>query len=180
MQPVSQHTQPLNNNFSLAEKIQIDDAISDLLSIGAIAECTPCPGQFLSSIFLVPKPNGKMRFILNLKNLNKFVETSHFKLEDLRTALKLISKDVCLAKIDVKDAYFFISIHPNYRKYLRFHWQHNNYNSGTLYEFNVLPFVLSTAPYVFTKVMKPVTRLLRSAGYLSTVYLDDWFLIGIL
>lgn len=120
-----------------------------------------------------------MRFILNLKSLNKFVETHHFKLEDLRTALKLISRDVYLAKIDVKDAYFFISIHPEHRKYLRFQWQGNSSsNSKILYQFNVLPFGLSTAPYVFTKVMKPVAKLLRTAGYLSTLYLDDWFLLG--
>lgn len=147
-------------------------AIKDLLSIGAISQCDSCEGQFLSSIFLVPKPNGKMRLILNLKQLNKFIDTRHFKLEDFRTALKIISKDNFMAKIDLKDAYFLIKINPESKKYLRFQFENE------LYEFNVLPFGLSTAPFVFTKVMKPVAKLLRSAGFLSTVYLDDWFLIG--
>lgn len=44
---------------------------------------------------------------------------------------------------------------------------------GTIYEFNVLPFGLSTAPCVFTKLLKPVMAILRSMGYMSTIYLDD-------
>lgn len=77
-----------------------------------------------------------------------------------------------MAKIDLKDAYFLIKTHDDYKKYLRFQW------GEQIYEFNVLPFGLSTAPYVFTKLMKPVAKLLRSAGFMSTVYLDDWFLVA--
>lgn len=113
-----------------------------------------------------------MRLILNLKKLNKFIDTSHFKLEDLRTAVKLISEDCFLATLDLKDAYFLLNVHKDSRQYLRFSFE------GKLYQFNVLPFGLNTAPYVFTKLMKPVVKLLRSAGYLSTLYLDDFLLIG--
>lgn len=77
-----------------------------------------------------------------------------------------------MCSLDLKDAYFLISIHSTSRKYLRFQW------NGNLYEFNVLPFGLNTAPYVFTKTLKPVAKLLRTMGYLSTFYLDDLFLVG--
>lgn len=157
-------------NQSSVEKVHTFQAINELLLMGAIEQCQPCEGQFISSTFLVPKPNGKMRFILNLKNLNKFVDTKHFKIEDFRTALKLVTKDCFMAKLDLKDAYFFVKIHPNFKKYLRFQWE------GTLYQFCVLPFGLSTSPFVFTKIMKPVAKLLRTVGFLSTVYLDDWFI----
>lgn len=120
--------------------------------------------QFITSAFLTPKPNGKTRFILNLKNLNKFIDPGHFKLEDFRTALKLVTKDCYMCTIDLKDACFSIPIHINYRKYLRFQWDNK------LYEFNVLPFGLSTAPYVFTEIMQPAIKLLRLCGYLSTIY----------
>lgn len=151
---------------------QFDQAINDLLIIGAISQCKPCEGQFISSIFLIPKPNGKTRLILNLKNLNKFIQTEHFKLEDLRTTIKLISKDCLLSTIDLKDAYFLIKVKECSRKFLRFLW------NGKLYEFNVLPFGLNTAPYVYTKIMKPVVKLLRSCGFMSTIYLDDICLIA--
>lgn len=170
--PVYQIFHPKSPDYSSSEKLHYREAIKTLLSNGAISECSPSEGQFLSSIFLIPKSNGKMRFILNLKSLNKFIDTQHFKLEDLRTALKLISNDCYMAKLDLQDAYFMIKIHPETKKYLRFQWE------GCLYEFNVLPFGLNTAPFLFTKIMKPVVRLLRCAGQMSTVYLDDFLLIG--
>lgn len=163
---------PTNDNFSNNDKIKMQEAINDLLSIGAIQECTEENGQFLSGIFLVPKKNGKMRFILNLKNLNQFTDTSHFKMEDFRTVLKLMSEGCFMASFDLQDAYLMIPIHKNYWKYLRFIW--NNH----LYEFICLPFGLSTAPWVFTKICKPIVSFLRSLGWLSVVYLDDWLLVA--
>lgn len=170
--PVYQSAEPCQTSYSSLEKSFFTESIRNLLTIGAISECEPCNGQFISRVFLVPKPNGKMRFILNLKELNKFIPTQHFKLEDLRTALKLISPDCLMATLDLKDAYFLINVHPESRKYLRFRLD------GKLYEFNVLPFGLCTAPYIFTKLLKPVIKLLRSCGFLSSIYLDDLLLIG--
>lgn len=77
-----------------------------------------------------------------------------------------------MATIDLKDAYFLVSVHKSFRKYLRFRFQ------GILYEFNCLPFGLNIAPRVFTKIMKPVLAHLRKLGFLSNVYLDDFLLIG--
>lgn len=77
-----------------------------------------------------------------------------------------------MSTVDLKDAYFSISIHKSHKKYLRFEF------CQKLYEFNVLPFGLNAAPFVFTKIMKPVVSLLRSCGHLSTVYLDDSLLIA--
>ena len=68
--------------------------IKHLLKIGAIQVCKSESGQFLSHYFLTPKHNGKYRFILNLKQLNKHIEPPHFKLEDFRTVIKLYTEIV--------------------------------------------------------------------------------------
>ena len=39
--------------------------------------------------------------------------------------------------------------------------------------FTVLPFGLSTAPYVFTKLLRPLVRLWRGKGHKAILYLDD-------
>ena len=70
-----------------------------------------------------------------------------------------------LGKIDLKDAYFVIPIWKEHRKYLRFVWK------STLLEFACLPFGLTAAPRLFTKVMKPVVALLRRAGIRLIIYL---------
>lgn len=141
--------------------------IDRLTGMGAIEACVPSAGQFISSYFLVDKANGKKRFILNLKRLKKFLKPPHFKLEDIRTVMKLLSQGAFMFKIDLKDAYFLIPVHQEDRKFHRVSFQ------GELFQFTCLPFGLATFPYVFTKVMKPVMGYLRSRGLISSIYLDD-------
>lgn len=131
-------------------------SITNLLELGAVETCSPCREQFISKIFLRPKPNGKYRFILNLKPLNKFIESDHFKMEDIRTAIKLVSQDFFMCSIDLKESYFLVAIAPEHRKYLRFEFER------VLYQFTALPYGLSTAPSVFTKLMKPVSVMKNS------------------
>lgn len=134
--------------------------------MGAITPCQSEEGQYISNIFLVPKPNGKFRFILNLKSLNNFVSTSHFKMEDLRTSTRLIHKDCFMTTIDLKESYLLIPVAAQHRKYLRFKFKQ-------LYEFTALPYGLCTAPSVFTKILKPVMSYIRNLGYVTVIYLDD-------
>ena len=54
-----------------------------------------------------------------------------------------------------------------YRKYLKFYWK------GKLYEFCALPFGISSAPRVFTKVVKVIFSQIRSFGISSFFYIDD-------
>lgn len=41
-----------------------------------------------------------------------------------------------------------------------------------------MPFGLNCAPYIFTKLMKPVISYLRNRGLVSVLYLDDFLLFG--
>lgn len=148
------------------------EAISKLLAKGAIRPCQPHKNQFISSYFLVPKPDGSYRFILNLKKLNDFIETEHFLMEDIRTAMKLISRCNYMATLDLEDAYLMVPIHESSTIYLRFIFR------GVIYEFVALPFGLNVSPYIFTKIMKPITKLLRLKGLLFVVYLDDWWIVA--
>lgn len=93
-------------------------------------------------------------------------------MEDLRAARDLISPNVYLATLDLKDAYFLVPMSKNSRKYLRFRFD------GILYQFTCLPFGLSSSPYIFTKIMKPVMNNIRLNGWLSLVYLDDLLCIS--
>lgn len=163
---------PKPKHLSPVEKQQMQTQINKLLKSGAVEYCDPVPGQFISRIFLADKPNDAKRFILNLKELNQFVVTPHFKMEDIRTAVRLIRKDTFLATIDLKDAYYMLPIYRPHRKYLRFLF------NGRLYQFTCLPFGLSSAPFTFTKLLKPVNEYLRSRNVTSVNYLDDFLMLG--
>lgn len=163
-----QIAEPNNPPFPKNEMIQ---AISKLLKLGAISPCVEQRGQYISPVFLTPKSSGGYRFILNLKKFNNFVITDHFKMEDIRTASKLVSTGDYMATIDLKEAYFLVPIDQADKKYLRF-------RLDQLYEFNCLPYGLSSAPYVFTKLLKPLLSLLRNKGHTVVAYLDDLLCIG--
>ena len=53
--------------------------------------------------------------ILNLKRINKFVDYNHFKIESLQNVLELIIPGVYMASIDLKDAFYSVSIHKNHQ-----------------------------------------------------------------
>lgn len=93
-------------------------------------------------------------------------------MEDTRTVCRLIDKNFYMCTIDLKDAYYLVPIADEHKKFLRFKFENK------FYEFNCLPFGLSSAPYVFTKLLKPVAHFLRSRGFMSVIYLDDILIIG--
>uniref|UniRef100_A0A1Y1K307 Uncharacterized protein n=1 Tax=Photinus pyralis TaxID=7054 RepID=A0A1Y1K307_PHOPY len=67
-------------------------AVAELVKQGAVIQCsnTNVKDQFLSKIFLADKPNGKKRFILNLKPLNNIISSPHFKMENFETVSRLL------------------------------------------------------------------------------------------
>lgn len=169
--PPPRPTLPENLLSESASK-QCDEEIIRLFNKGAIAVVEPSADQFLSNYFIVEKPSGGVRFIFNLKDLNQYITPPHFKLDDWRTVVRLMLPDYAMATIDIEDAYLLVPIHPSYRKFLRF------VRNNIVYEYSVLPFGLCTAPFIFTKIVKPVTTYLRKNGYQSVAYLDDFMLIS--
>lgn len=159
-------------SLTTEEEVRTQKAITKLMQIGAVVCTKPCKNQFLSSYFLRQKPSGEDRFILNLKKLNKFISTSHFKIEDMKTVLRLISKNYFMGVIDLIDAYLMVPVAVKHRKFLRF-----NFNNE-IYEFQCLPFGLCTAPFTFTKLLKPVIEKLRKLGILTVIYLDDILILA--
>lgn len=146
--------------------------IQRLRKKGAILPVDPSEDQFLSPFFLIDKSSGGKRFILNLRNLNSFIEPPHFKLEDWRTVVRLMLPGTHMATLDLEDAYLLVPVFEGHRKFLRFQWRNRTF------EFTALPFGLSSAPYIFTKILRPVFAYLRERGYQSITYLDDFLLLG--
>ena len=77
-----------------------------------------------------------------------------------------------MASINIKDAYYSVPIAIEHQKFLRFVWRDN------LYQYVCLPNGLSSAPRIFTKLLKPVIKVLREKGLLSSAYIDDLYLQG--
>ena len=145
----------------------VDEEIQALLLKEAIVEVQYTEDCFVSNIFLAPKPNGTFRMIIDLSYLNEFIEKESFKMESLETVKCLIEPHCWMSSIDLKDAYFSLAIHEDYQKFLVFQWK------GKFYKYIVLPFGITIAPRVFTKVLKPVFCEMRKLGCTVAPYLDE-------
>ncbi len=149
----------------------INTEIISLQSKNAVEICEHA--YFLNQIFLVPKKDGiSWRPILNLKPLNRYLKSFHFKMESINMVTDLLQKGMWLCKIDFKDAYFSVPIAVQDRKFLQFKWK------SKIFQYKCLPFGLSTAPYVFTKLTKPLVSLLREVGIKLIIFLDDILVMG--
>ncbi len=144
--------------------------ILDLASKGAVHQVVEQDDQFLSTLFVVKQAN-KTRPIFNLKTFNNYVHTEKFKLESLDLVKTMLKPNNYLKKLDLKDAYYSVPIAEDHKKYLRFQFQ------GVTYEYQCLPFGLSSAPRAFTKLLKPVISILRSSGIQVVIYLEDLLLL---
>ena len=158
--------------FSEHETELIQSEIDNFLAKGIIRECEHEAGEFVSNIFIRPKKNGKIRVVLNLKSLNRMVVYQKFKMDTVHSVCTLIKRDCYLASLDLQDAYYSVPVHPESQKYLKFYWRNK------LYCYQCLPNGLSSAPRVFVKLLKPVFAVLRKQGHISSVYIDDVFLVG--
>ena len=107
---------------------------------GGLGE-SPDPGPgFYSRLFLVEKSSGGWRPVIDLSPFNEFVQQTPFKMGTASSVLLSVRRGDFLASIDLKDAYFQIPVYTSSRKWLRF------VSDGTVHQFKVLCFGLSTAP----------------------------------
>ena len=168
----TQNRVPHPFKFSDGERQAMNNEVCKLSQKGVIVETNHTQGEFISNVFLRPKPDGNYRLILDLTELNKQVEYQHFKMFSLNTAIDLITPGAFMASVDLRDAYYTIPVNISHRKYLRFIW------GQTLYEFTCLPNGLSPAPRMFTRVLKPIFAELASRGHTMFPYIDDSFIIA--
>ena len=158
--------------FSFEEEQIVQQEITTLLLKGVIQRSSHEPGEFISTTFLRPKADGSFRMILNLKEFNQSVEYHHFKMDTLDTVVKMVKPGCYMASVDLKDAYYTVPIHKDHQTFLKFEFM------GCLYKYTCLPNGLSSAPKIFTKMLKPVYSALHNQGYVSVGYIDDSYLQG--
>ena len=154
------------------ERLAMSGEVFKLEKKGIIERAEPVEGQFLSNVFLRPKSSGGFRLILDLTELNLFLEREHFKMCSFQTALEMMRPGAFMGSVDLRDAYYSVPMAPEFRQFLRFIWE------GQLFQFVGMPNGLSSAPRIFTKILTPVFAKLREEGHECFPYIDDSFVIA--
>ena len=163
----TQFSSPSEVQTKQEEQILVDQEIEKMLEKQAIKSVQPSKDQFLSTLFLVTKKDGGYRPVVNLKNLNWYIPYEHFKMEGLFLLKEILKKNDYMCKIDLKDAYFAVPLHSSSQKHIRLKWK------GNVYQFLCLCFGLSSAPRVFTKLMKIPISVMRKLNVRLIIFLDD-------
>lgn len=134
---------------------------------GAISIVEPQPNQILSRVFTVKKSNGEDRMIIDLSLLNLQIKKISFKMETIHDIMKILHPSDYLVSIDLTEAFFALSINNDSKRFLCFKFEEKIYN------YNILPFGLTSSPRIFSKMLKVPIVHLRSLGINISFYLDD-------
>ena len=176
--PVEFYTSPPKNTRSKAYPVspvlssKMNDEIQSMVSKGILKQVEFSEDLFLSPIFARVKKSGALRIILDLKMLNEYVPYKHFKMEGFENALSLVRPGTWFTSLDLKDAYYSVLIKPEDQKYFAFEFM------SKYYVYRAMPNGWANAPYIFTKLLKPVFYQLRSKGHISSYFLDDSLLLA--
>ncbi len=100
----------------------MEQEVNTLLRKEAIEVVPPLDREsgFYSRYFIVPMKDGGLRPILDMCQLNRSVMRLKFRMLSIEQVVSQTRSKDCFVTIDLKDAYFHISILPHHREFLRF------------------------------------------------------------
>ena len=133
---------------------------------------TDTEGIYAAFFGVAKKDTTDLRGCWDGRRLNEHIAYEHFKMEGISTVRDLVQPKDWLTKIDISDAYPHIAIPPKLRHLFRFVW------NGKTFQYRSMCFGLSSAPRVWTRIMKPIVNLLRQLGIRCVIYLDDLLLLN--
>lgn len=165
--PVPKHFR--NNKSALKNSSFVGPAIKELLQSGRVIK-VDAPPKIVNPLS-VSENADKKRLILDLRFVNQHLWKEHVKFEDFRTFGNFIKKGSYMFHFDFRSGYHHIDIFEEHWTYLGFSWTEDGVTS--YYVFVVLPFGLSTAPYIFTKVCRVLIKYWRANGIKIAIFIDD-------
>ena len=165
----------------------VDQFVQAQVSQGYMAGPFPaqdCANIITSGIAVIPKKTpGKWRVIVDMSSpqnasVNDYLrrELTHVayaSIEDAAHLMHHLGHNCQLAKLDIKEAYRIIPVHPEDRVFQGIRWK------DAVYVDCQLPFGLASAPAIFSAVSQALEWILRQRGVRAVIhYMDDFLLLG--
>jgi transposase InsO family protein len=156
--PIKQ--KPYKTPFSL--RPEVDRHIKELLKAKIIR---PSTSPWASPIIIVPKKDGGSRMCIDFRKLNCVTTNNSYPLPSISDILASLKNARYFSCLDLKSGYYQIEMSEADKEKTAFVCHKG------LFEFNVMPFGLSSAPPVFQELMNRV--LGDSLNDFAFAYLDD-------
>ena len=165
----------------------LDNALLQECNAGRILgpfDTPPLPDFRCSGLGLVPKHDGGWRTIYHLSaphgnSINDYINPEDYTLsycsvDDAYAILNLLGTGALMSKIDLKNAFRLIPVHPNDWNLLGICWRNKFYID------TCLPFGLRSAPFLFNQLSVAIHWILQHKYSVCHLlhYLDDFFTAG--
>ena len=110
-----------NNRSAQKEPDFVEKTIEELFKIGVIIELKEQPT--VVNPLTVSNNGTKLRMVLDLRNVNKFVLLNKIKFEDIRVASLFFKKGAWIITFDLKSGYHHLDINQAHQQFLGFVWE---------------------------------------------------------
>lgn len=126
------------------------------------------PSEWVNSLVLVRKPNGKLRVCIDPKDLNKAIKREYFPLPTLDEILSKLANSKYFSKVDASEAFWHIKLDKESSYLCTFNSPFGRYR------FLRMPYGITPASEVFHKIIKQNFEGID--GVIS--YIDDFLIYG--
>jgi len=168
----------------------VSNYLEEVLTLNRIVELPPGQAKKLdglqcSPFGVIPKKHkpGKWRLIVDLSSPEHFsvndgiakelCSLTYTSVDDVVACVLKAGKGALLAKMDIKQAYRNIPVHPDDRPLLGMKWQ------GRVFVDKTLPFGLRSAPLIFSAVADALQWIMQRRGIKDLFhYIDDFITVG--
>ncbi|GFX71526.1 retrovirus-related Pol polyprotein from transposon 17.6 [Trichonephila clavipes] len=158
-EPVCQHPRRL----AFTERQEVNKQIEEWLNEGIIR---PSSAEYASPIVMVKKKDGSSRMCIDYRKLNQKLVKDKFPLPIIEDVLDTLQEAKVYSTLDLRNGFFHVDVDEDCRKYTSFIVPDGQF------EFNKVPFGLSTSPGVFQRYVSSIFRDLTRKGIVIS-YLDD-------
>ncbi|GFX78490.1 retrovirus-related Pol polyprotein from transposon opus [Trichonephila clavipes] len=150
-EPVCQHPRRL----AFRERQEVNKQIEEWLNEGIIR---PSSSEYASPIVMVKKKDGSSRMCIDYRKLNQKLEKDKFPLPIIEDVLDTLQEAKVYSTLDLRNGFFHVDVDEDCRKYTSFIVPDGQF------EFNKVPFGLSTSPGVFQRYVSSIFRDLTRKG----------------
>lgn len=121
----------------------------------------------VQSLFVVVNPYNKKRQVVNAIHTNLHLQYKPVKYQTIKDAARMLSGMKYAYALDFRSGYHHLLLRPEVWTYFGVQFE------GKVYVHVALPFGLSQAPEMFTRVVETIYRPLRQMGWPLTSMVDD-------
>jgi len=136
--------------------------LDDMLKQGKIS---PSKSPAGAPILFVPKPDGRLRLVVDYRGLNKVTVHNKYLIPLMMELRDQIRDAQIFTKLDLKDVFHLIRIRKGYEWKTAFRTRYGHY------QYRVMPFGLVNTPATFQTMMNEILREFLDQGVV--VYIDD-------